>query len=320
MQPKGTTLDVRRATLTSSSPLLVGALGLLLHQPLGAMTLIDEAEGETGIAQASPQHGGRAWDVRFLAPSIAHSAEAARIWQRLLTALGVLACEHGAERLLAYVPEDAFIEHAFREAGFDTSSREQVFVLTNPPPPAPEPTGLRKLTGKDHVDLQALVRATVPTRLTEMGEATPTRQRAPKGLLVSPPEEYVWVRNGGAAGYIGLFAGPQCYWLETLVRPELRTEVVPHLRFVLSSIECSSQLPVFCAIPDYAAGTGWILRALGFKQYARQALMVSRLVSRVPVRTPVVFPGLEGSMDTSAPIRTCAERASPRGIGKKVCS
>ncbi|MGC9360392.1 MAG: hypothetical protein ACP5G7_08475 [Anaerolineae bacterium] len=320
MQPKGTTLDVRRATLTSSSPLLVGALGLLLHQPLGAMTLIDDAEGEIGIAQASPQQGGRAWDVRFLAPSIAHSTEAARIWQRLLTALGVLACEHGAERLLAYVPEDAYIEQVFGEAGFDASSREQVFVLTNPPPPAPEPTGLRQLTGKDHAELRALVRATVPTRLTEMGEATPTRQRAPKGLFVSPPKEYVWVRNGGAAAYIGLFAGPQCYWLETLVRPELRTEVAPHLRFVLSSIECSPQLPVFCSVPDYAGGTGWILRALGFKQYVRQALMVSRLVSRVPVRTPVVFAGLEGSMDTSAPIRTCAEMTSTHESYEKGCS
>jgi len=320
MQPKGTTLDVRRATLASSSPLLVGALGLLLHQPIGAMTLLDDAEGEVGIGQASPQQGGRSWEVRFLAPSIAHSSAAARIWQRLLTALGVLACEHGAERLLAYVPEDAYIEQVFRDAGFDVSSREQVFVLTNPPPPAPEPTGLRKLTTKDNQDLQALVRATVPTRLADMGEAMPTRHRAPKGPFVSPPEEYVWLRDGGAVAYIGLLVGPQCYWLETLVRPELRTEIVPHLRFVLSSIECSPQLPVFCAIPDYAAGTGWILRALGFKQYARQTLMVSKLVSRVPVRAPVVFPSLEGSMDSTAPIRTCAKATDSRKIREKVSS
>jgi hypothetical protein len=257
--------------------------------------------------------------VRFLAPSVAHSVEAAPIWQRLLTALGALACEHGAERLLAYVPEDAFIEQVFREAGFGASSREQVFVLTNPPPPAPEPTGLRLLSSKDQADLRALVHATVPTRLLDLGEATPTRKRAPKGPFLSPSKEYVWLRDGRAAAYIGLFAGPQCYWLETLVRPELRTEVAPHLRFVLSSTGCSPQLPVFCSVPDYAAGTGWVLRALGFKQYARQALMVSRLVSRVPVRTPVIFPGLEGSMDTSAPIRTCAETANMHGIHEKVC-
>lgn len=320
MQPKGTTFDVRRTTLASLSPLVVGGLGLLLHQPLGAMTLVDETQGEIGIGQASPKRGGKTWDVRFLAPGIAHSAVAARIWRRLLSALEVLACEHGAERLLAYVPEDAYIEQVFREAGFEALAREQVFVLTSPPPPAPEPTGLRRLTGKDQKGLHVLMRAAVPSRLADIGEATPTRDRASKGPFTSAPDEYVWVQDGDVAAYVGLFAGSQCHWLEVIVRPNLRTAVAPHLRFVLSSIDCSPQLPVFCAVSDYAAGTGWILRALGFEHYARQALMVSKLVSRVPVRAPVVFSSLEGSIDTSAPIRTCAKTLDNYRIRKKVCS
>lgn len=308
MQPKGTTLDIRRATLTPTSPFLAAALGLLLHYPIAAMTLLDDAQGETGIGQASPQKGGRAWDVRFLAPSVAHSPVAARIWRRLLTSLGVLACEHGAERLVAYVPEDVYIEQVFRDAGFEALAREQIFVLTSPPPPAPGPTGLRKLTAKDQKKLYDLVHAAVPTRLTEVGEAMPTRRRAPKGPLVAAPEEFVWVRDGSAAAYIGLFAGSQCYWLEILVRPELRTEIDPHLRFALSSIHCSSQLPVYCAVPDYTGGTGWILRSLDFDHYARQVLMASMLVSRVSVCAPMVFPNLEGSIDTTTPIRTWANR------------
>jgi len=308
MQPKGTTLDVRRATFATASPLMVGVLGLLLQQPLGATTLVDEADGEVGIAQASPQQGGKTWDVRFLAPSIAHSPTAARVWQRLLSALGVLACQHAAERLLAYVPEDAFTEEAFRGAGFEIVAREQVFVLTSPPAPAPEPTGFRKLAARDHQGLRDLITAAVPSRVSGLGEATPTRDRAPKGFFAGAPREHIWVRNGHVSAYVGLFTGPECYWLEILVRPDLRAEIAPHLRYALSSINCSPQAPIFCAIADHVAGTGWILRALGFEPYARQALMASRLVSRVQVRAPVVFPGLESSVDTSAPCHFGCER------------
>lgn len=318
MQPKGTTLDVRRTTFATASPLVVGALGLVLHQPIGATTLVDKVDGEVGIAQASPQHSGKTWDVRFLAPSIAHSPAAARIWQRLLGALGILACQHGAERLLAYVPEDAFTEDTFRGAGFEIVAREQVFVLTAPTSPAPEPTGFRKLAARDHQELRTLVTAAVPSRVSGMGEATPTRDRAPKGFLASAPKEYIWVRDSNVGAYVGVFTGPACYWLEILVRPDLRAEIAPHLRYALSTIDCSPQSPVFCAIADHVAGTGWILRALGFEPYARQALMSSRLVSRVQVRASVVFPGLESSIDTSAPCalapKNCAGSTSTESV------
>ena len=105
-----------------------------------------------------------------------------------------------------------------------------------------------------------------------------------------------------ALAYLRLTQSPSGFWLDIAVRPERRAELLPHLKFVLTLTECSPTRPVYCPVPDYGVGVGWLLRTIGFTTYARQVLLAAHTMARARVRRPLMIPGLEGSMDVSAPV------------------
>jgi len=97
---------------------------------------------------------------------------------------------------------------------------------------------------------------------------------------------------------------PHGCWMEILVQPDHRADIVPHIRHVIGGCQDSGQRPIYCAVPDHAVGVGWLLRTLGFQAVGQQAHMVLHVAARVPVRRPLVVTGLEGSVDIGTPVGT----------------
>ena len=99
-------------------------------------------------------------------------------------------------------------------------------------------------------------------------------------------------------GYLGLTSGPKGYWLEIIVRPERRADILPYVKHVISQTDCSPYRPIYCPVTDYSVGLGWILRTLQFDMYAGQVLFVAHTVAHVPVTRPLLMRSLEGTIES----------------------
>jgi len=238
-----------------------------------------------------------------MAPQLSSPQDAA-LWRRQLSALVLLGAERGILRINARSSEDAQIEDALRQAGFTVISREEVFAGFSEPSPCSQPTGLRPSGPQDRWALGELYRQAVP-QIVRRAEGLPSRQISPPygSLPVSGlTAEYVWVDEGRIVAYLGLCSSPKGNWLEVVSLPECRAETLPYVKYMLTLVRSPAGMPTYCPVPDYAAGLGWVLRALGFEPYARQVLLVAHTAARVPVRRKVRVMGLEGSADARTPV------------------
>lgn len=303
LQPQGVAFDLRRLLLYSSSPLHSAVAGYLTNHHLGTITCVyrDDGRGSSlkGFAQVWPRADDAEWDLAFLAPSLERQGNVSALWLRLLSDLIVLGAERGTLRIYVRSAEDAEAEDIFRQVGFTIIIREEVFASSRVPAPIPLPKGLRPVTPEDRPALNELYAQVVPQLVQQAEGVAPhwwaTRQR----MRPVSAKEYVWADKGLIIAYLGLCCSSRGYWLETMVRPEFRADLLPHLKYLLTLTRCSANTPVYSPVPDYSVGVGWLLRTLGFEPYARQVLMVVHTAARVPIRRPMLVPGLERGVDVS---------------------
>lgn len=299
LQPQGVAFDLRWLLLHSTSPLHSALAGYLTRYNLGTITCVHEGSKEgrnlRGFAQVWPRPAQGEWDLVFLAPALERHENAVDLWYRLLTYLSILGAEQGILRIYVRSSEDAEAEDVFRQAGFTAVVREELFVLRREPEAASRPGGLRPLASQDLRALEELYRQAVPQFVQQVEERPPhlslARYRLPLGSRRG--QEYIWVEEGKALAYMGWYASPRGSWLEVMARPEDRTGTLPHIKYILTLMGCSATRPIYCPVPDYDVGLGWLLRTLGFESCTRQVLLVRHTAARVPVRPKIMVPGLE---------------------------
>jgi hypothetical protein len=313
LEAQGVGFDLRQLLLYSPSPVRSALVGYLTHYQLGTITCVHEGKGKgdggnlRGFAQAWPRTDQAEWDLAFLAPALDEHRNAPDLWYRLLTYMIILGAEQGALRIYARMSEDAEAEDLFRQAGFTVLSREEIFALPREVSPAPAPKGLRWVMPQDRWALEELYRQVVPQLVQQAEGFSPHWGMTHRRVLASsaPAHEYVWTEKGQIVAYLGLCNSPRGHWLEIVVRPEYRAETLPSIKYMLTLAKCSAKQPIYCPVPDYDVGLGWLLRTLGFESYTRQVLLVAHTVARVPVRRPLIVPTLERSVN----IRTPAARS-----------
>lgn len=308
LQIRGVAFDLRRFLLHPHTPLWSALVGLLSYEQLGTISWLYLSRQKvplSGMVSVFPRRHTPYWDLAFLAPALDSRAEATYIWSKLLTHLTVLGVQRGITRIYARATEDAETEDILHQSGFSEVTREEIFVLVNRPSPVVASRGLHRLEPQDAQPLINLYREVVPL-LVQQAEGESPHWAASRAHSFGPfwvTKEYVWSEKSRANAYIGLCETEKGYWLEVVVRPEFRAEILPLIKHVLSLTECTEITPVYCQVPNYGVGVGWVLRALGFESYARQVMLVEHTMVRVPIKQRVVVPGIEGSVDISAPVR-----------------
>lgn len=306
LESRGVGFDLKRLLLFSQPPTRSALLGYLTHDHLGAITsLHTNAKGGStqGFAQVHPRIDRSEWDLGYLCPALDHHRDAADLWLDLLRHVIVRGAQLKVDRVFARSAEDAEAEDILRQAGFSVNLREEVFALSTAAPPATRPKGLRLLEAPDRLALDRLCCAAEP-RLPQGMQGFTLRSICPPPLLLTRAvsvTEHVWMVRDEALAYLSLMQSPSGFWLDVVVRPERRAELLPHLKYVLTLTECSPTRPVYCPVLDSGVGVGWLLRTVGFTAFARQVLLVAHTMVRARVRRPLMIPSLEGSMDVSAP-------------------
>jgi len=305
LQSQSVSFDLRRLLLCSSPPLRSALVGYFSRYHWGAVTCVsDGRDGQpSGFCQVYPRENRPEWELARLAPSLDECPGAGELWIKLLASLIVQGAERGVLRIMARATEDAEVEDLFRGAGFAVVARKEVFVSTDRPSPAPRPRGLRRYVDQDRGAVEHLQRQVVPQLAQRAQDVV---RYGCSGASVGPlvpvsTEGYVWTEKQRLVGYLGITSSSRGSWIEVLVRPEYRADALPHIRYVLTRARRSGVRPIYCPVPDYIAGIGWLLRTLGFQSYTRQAIMVAQTLARVRSREQVVVPGLQGSVDVSAP-------------------
>lgn len=302
----GVGFDLERLLLYAPSPIHAAVLGLLTRHHLGSITCLRESangKGE-GFVQVYPRADRSKWDLAYLSPALGSSKDAPELWRQLLSYLIVLGAEQQVHRIYARIAEDAEIEDLLRQVGFTLVMREEVFCLETRPASAPRPAGLREL---HHGDIEALNRlhCEIQPQLVQQAEgACPCWQAPPQRLLSRSAslDAFVWEDGGQIQAYLGLVSSVRGHWLQLLVRPDRRADLLPYIRFVLGTVSDSQRGAIYCSVPDRCVGLGWLLRTCGFESYARQVLLVAHTMARVPVQRGLVVPGLEGGIDVSTPV------------------
>ncbi len=298
LQPRGVAFDLRRLLLRSSLPTSSAILGSLTRQSLGAITFVYYGSNRSdvrGFIQLAPRKGGSAWDLTYLAPSLDDRQGLPSTWCDLLRHAIQAGAERQVMRVYARPPEDGEMEHLLRRVGFALVGREEVFALTEPPPPTAPPRGFRLADRQDSWELRELHRKTMPPVVYQACGAWPMGDRSSTLLGMSHEQtDYVWTEKGEIVAHLGLAAGPKGYWIECVVRPHYRADLLPHIQHLVSLTDCSKSRPVYFAVPGYSVGLGWLLRTLGFGSYSQQLVMVAHTVHRVPVYKPVPASAMEG--------------------------
>jgi hypothetical protein len=265
---------------------------------MGAITFVHYGSKHSdvrGFAQLMPRKGGSAWDLTYIAPSLDDRQAMPSTWCDLLRHVIQAGAERQVLRVYARPPEDSEIEHLLRRSGFALVGHEEIFALTEPQSPSAPPRGFRLADRQDSWELRELHRKTIPPLVYQACGAWQMDEWTSTLFGLSHEQtNYVWSDKGEIVAHFGLGAGPKGYWIECVVRPEYRGELLPHIQHLVSLTDCSPSRPIYFAVPDYTVGLGWLLRTLGFRSYSQQIVMVAHTVQRVPFYRPVTASALDG--------------------------
>lgn len=299
LQTRGAAFDYKRRLLSSPHPTRSAVLGLVSGHYVGARTLVHTNRADdrpVAFVQLLPREDGACWDVSCIAPALDDRQDVACHWQDLLGQAVIMAAEQCVSRIYARPPVDGEAAAILRRCGFSMVGCEEIFVSSGRRPKAPMPPNLREVRDGDAFALSELRRQVIPPLVYQAQwfgpEEAASSARAGNG--------YVWVEEGALVAHMALESTGRGHWIECIVRPGRRGDLLPYLRWLMYMADGEGSRPIYVAVPDYTVGLGWLLRMLGFESLGRQQVMVAHTVSRVTVARPAVAHGLEGGVDMVA--------------------
>ncbi len=310
LQRQSVPLDLRRQVLYRGAPAREALVGYLTQHRLGPLTWImddeDRVAGARAFAQVWPVPDRPDWNLVTIAPALDSEEQSEGVWREVLRGLVPRAAECGVFRIVSRVEEGSEMERVLHASGYVATTRQELFRLDGIPGEFPCPRGLQPALPRHDWALGELYCQVVPRSVQEAEASFSHACASPRRYLLSGESvrEYVWQDADRVSAYLAVSLAPRGLWMEILVHPDYRADIVPHIRHVIGDIQDEASRPIYCAVPDYAVGIGWLLRTLGFQATGRQAHMVQHVAARVPVRRPLMVGGLDGSVDIRTPVGT----------------
>ncbi len=308
----GIELDFERLYLSGVSPMTDALAARVSFGNIGAETFVvhgdERKQRALGVVQARPRKNRPEADITFIAPALTYDADAVTTWYRLLAeatrGLGALGCQ----RLYATVPVENGAEEVFRQAGFTSFTREQIFFLDAPgvraARAAPQTNAaatdllMRRMRKRDAWNVLRLYSAITP-RPVQSAEAMLT----PDGASAKLEDwwenlngtNYLLERGETLLGLVRITRGRLATWVRFHLTPQ-PAELLDHaVQQTLALIGKTRTRPVYVAVRDYEGGIRAALTAAGFAPRLERSHMVKHTTVRVRESAIWLKPVLETS-------------------------
>ncbi|MBM3127411.1 MAG: hypothetical protein FJ009_02105 [Chloroflexi bacterium] len=301
MQTRGVQLDFERAVLWPHTPLQAALAVALPRVPIGAETIVlypsaTRRARAIGFLQLRPRRGRPEADVVYLAPALDADEDAVAIWYRLLAECAQDIGGRGGQRVFAQIPSGDGFEEVFRQAGFNTYARAEIFCLRDFPPALEKSNALRRQRARDGWDLMRLYAELTPrpVQLAEgMLSAEGQGNRAGDAWDQSRGAGYILEKDGELAGAARIRRGRAAYWLRLSLSPRARAEADELLRGALAVLWAAPRHSIYCSVREYETGIARALESAGFARQHTRSLLVKHTTARAKEPFLKLIPALE---------------------------
>lgn len=301
LQARGVQLDFERAVLWPHTPLDAALAAPLPWSPIRAETLVLYPAAvpharATGFLQWRARAGRPEADVVYLAPALDAAPDAIALWYRLLAECARRIGERSGQRVFAQIAPGDGIEEVFRQAGFHTYTREEIYCLCQWSATPSKTNVLRRQRARDGWNLLRLYTELTPrpVQLAE-GMLSPEGQAGKMGDWWDQARGagYVLEKDGELAGAARIRRGRAAYWLRLGLHPQAREYADELLRGALALLWAAPHHPIFCSVREYESGIIPALAAAGFEHKQTRWLMVKPTTARAKEPFLKLVPALE---------------------------
>ncbi len=305
LQPVGIEMDFERARLWPHSALSAALAERLPFNEIGASTIIlYSTQGRRhpiGLVQTRMRHGRPEADISFISPALDARQDAVTVWYRLLAEATNQLCEQGCQRIYAQVKSDNGAEEVFRQSGFSTFTREDIYLLrperimefAN----QPSTRMLRRQRKRDAWSLLRLYNAATPRPVQQAEGMVSSEGQLGKlgdwweqalgtGYVLEAPGDSI-------AGAARITRGRAASWLRIYLHPEAQGAAGEMVCGALGLVRSRHPRPVYCPVRDYEGGVRGYLELAGFDLVYKRSLLVKHTTVRVKEPAPWAVPVLE---------------------------
>lgn len=304
----GMELDFERLQLFGVSPMTDALASRVSFGNMGAETFVVHDDGRKqhalGVVQARQRKNRPEADITFIAPALTYDADAVTTWYRLLAEATRGLGELGCQRIYATVPSGNGAEEVFRQAGFTTFTREQVFFLANP-----QTRALRAESGPPIIQLRRMRKRDAWNVLRLYSEVTPRHVQQAEAMLLTEGvsgklddwwehlngTSYVLERAETLVGLVRITRGRLATWVRFHLAIEGEVFAEAAVAQTIALITKTRTRPIYVAVRDYEGGIRAALDAAGFALRLERSHMVKHTTARVREAVPWLKPVLETS-------------------------
>ena len=309
LQSRGMQLDLERAVLWPHTPLHAALAPRLPYSMVSAETIVlHSASGRAramGFLQARERHGRPETDIVFIAPALDADEDAVSIWYRLLAECAQQIGARGGQRLFAQVSSGNGVEEVFRQAGFSSYAREDVYRLTDWPGNLSKSDWLRHQRARDGWTLLRLYAQFTPrpVQIAE-GMLSPEGQGGKMGDWwdQSSGSGHILEAENELVGAVRVRRGSAAYWLRFWLHPQAQEQGETLVRGALSLLWAAPHRPIYCSVRDYESGLRNDLEAAGFKYLLTRSLLVKHTTVRAKEPLIKLMPALEKRPEPAASV------------------
>ena len=303
-------LDLERAVLWPHTPLHAALAPRLPFSTVSAETIVlySSSAGRSravGFLQARERRGRPEADIVFIAPALDADDDAVSIWYRLLAECAQQIGARGGQRLFAQVSGGNGVEEVFRQAGFSSYAREDVYRLTGWPQNLSKSNLLRHQRARDGWTLLRLYAQFTPrpVQIAEgMLSAEGQGDKMGDWWDQSSGSGYILEAESEVVGAVRVRRGSAAYWLRFWLHPQAQEQGEILVRGAQSLLWAAPPRPIYCGVRDYESGLRNDLEATGFKYLLTRSLLVKHTTVRAKEPLIKLIPALEKRPEPAASI------------------
>jgi hypothetical protein len=317
LQRRGVQLDLERAVLWPHTPLHAALVPRLPFSMVSAETIVlysgnSRHSRAVGFIQARERRGRPEGDIVFIAPSLDADDDAVSIWYRLLAECAQQIGARGGQRLFAQVSSGNGVEEVFRQAGFSSYAREDIYRLTDWPKNLAKDNSLRHQRARDGWTLLRLYAQFTPrpVQIAE-GMLSPEGQGGKMGDWwdQSSGSGYILETESEVIGAVRVRRGRAAYWLRFWLHPQSLDQGETLVHGAQSLLWAAPHRPIYCSVRDYESGLRNDLEAAGFEYLLTRSLLVKHTTVRAKEPLIKLMPALEKRPEPAASVSHLRSKA-----------